>query len=338
MSDLGHISGAAVFQYLAHAEDRGVDISQGLAIASITRNEISQPESRVDGIRFELLLDWLIEESGDTLFGLHTSSHVQPGSYSVMGYIAMNSNTIFEAYDKMVRYEKLVGDMGVSNALALPGSRFAIQWTCRYPRQPVRRHLIENVLASWVRYVRWLADAEHMSPLEVWLEHPAPLNDLSDYQAVFKCPIRFDQPYSAVITDLTTLSLPMRQPDSMLCSTLEAHAQTALSRLSESDSLSQRIKYYLHASIANQLPRKEQTAQAFELTERTLHRRLQAEGTSWQRLLDEVRQSVAEHYLKNTEESQADIAQRLGYTDIRSFQRHFKQRSGLTPGQWRQQH
>lgn len=338
MTDLGHISGAAVFQYLAHAETVGVDIKAGLSFAGISKNEIAQPESRVDGIRFEQLLNWLSDKSGDPLFGLHTSSHVQPGSYSVMGYIAMSSNTIFEAYDKMVRYEKLVGDMGVSNAIALPGSRFAIHWECRYPRQPVRRHLIENVLASWVRYVRWLADAEQMSPLEIWFEHSAPVSDLTDYRAVFNCPVRFDQPYSAVVTDLSTLLLPMRQPDSLLCSTLEAHAQTALSRLSDDDSLSQRIKYYLHASMANQLPRKEQTAQAFELTERTLHRRLKAEGTSWQQLLDEVRLAIAEQHLLNTDSSQADIAQQLGYTDNRSFQRHFKRQHGITPGQWRQQH
>lgn len=335
MDDLGSISGPALYQYLVSAQTHQVDTAKGLDLAGLDAREIANADARIDGERFEALLKWLIETSGDAVFGLHTSEHIQPGSYSVMGYIAMSSSTILDAFTKMTQYEKLVGDMGTSHAEPLPGGRIAIHWRCRYPRQPVRRHLIENVFASWVRYVRWLAGDDSLNPIEVWLEHPAPAQGRDVYERIFRCPVRFSQPHSALVTDLAALSHPMRQPDPQLCATLESHARAELERLSEVQTMTSRVRRYLGQSIGQQLPRKEQAAEALGLNVRTLHRRLQEEGTSWQQLLDELRQQLAVQYLESTSLSQADIAQKLGYSDIRSFQRSFKRVHAMTPGDWR---
>lgn len=335
MDDLGNISGPALYQYLVSAQAHQVDTAKGLDFAGLDARDIAKADARIDGEQFETLLQWLIAACQDDVFGLHTSEHIQPGSYSVMGYIAMSSSTILDAFTKMTQYEKLVGDMGVSHAEPLPGGRIAIHWRCRYPRQPVRRHLIENVFASWVSYVRWLAGDDNLNPLEVWLEHPAPASGRDVYARIFRCPVKFSQPHSALVTDLASLSHPMRQPDPQLCATLESHAQAELERLSEVQTVSSRVRRYLNQSIGQQLPRREQAAEALGLNVRTLHRRLQEEDTNWQQLLDELRQTLAVQYLETSALSQADIAQKLGYSDIRSFQRSFKRVHAMTPGEWR---
>jgi AraC-like DNA-binding protein len=336
MDDLGNISGPAICQYLVSAQARQVDTARGLELAGISAINIDQADTRIDGERFEVLLRWLIAQSADPVFGLHTSEYIQPGSYSVMGYIAMSAATILDGFTKMTQYEKLVGDMGTSDAEPLPGGRIAIHWRCRYPRQPVRRHLIENVFASWVRYVRWLTGDEKINPIEVWLEHSAPPSHQEAYEQIFRCPVRFNQPHSALVSDLATLSHPMRQPDPQLCATLEAHARAELSRLTETQTLSSRVRRHLKRSINQQLPRKEQAAEALGMNVRTLHRRLKEEGTSWQQLLNGLREEMALEYLESTDSSQTEIAQWLGYSDIRSFQRSFKRLHGMTPGEWRQ--
>jgi AraC-like DNA-binding protein len=70
---------------------------------------------------------------------------------------------------------------------------------------------------------------------------------------------------------------------------------------------------------------------------RTLHRRLADEGHSWQKLLDQVRLHQARQLLCQSPAPQAEIAEALGYSDIRSFQRSFKRHTGMTPGQFRTQ-
>ena len=44
----------------------------------------------------------LIEVSGDPLFGLHSARFVQPGSWSVLGYIAINCATLGEAMGRII--------------------------------------------------------------------------------------------------------------------------------------------------------------------------------------------------------------------------------------------
>ena len=71
------------------------------------------------------------------------------------------------------------------------------------------------------------------------------------------------------------------------------------------------------------------------MTSRTLQRKLSQEGVSYQKLLDDVRQQMAEDYLRNTEMSIPDIALRLGYSETTSFHRKFKAAAGQTPGDYR---
>ncbi|WP_182523764.1 helix-turn-helix domain-containing protein [Nocardioides dongkuii] len=72
------------------------------------------------------------------------------------------------------------------------------------------------------------------------------------------------------------------------------------------------------------------------LTERSLRRRLTAEGTGYQALLDEVRSSIACSLLGGRATIPvADVADRLGYTDPAAFVRAFRRWTGTTPGAYR---
>ena len=337
MQDLGTISGAALNQYLVSARAAAVNPEQGLQHAGIDPALAEDPEARIPGERFESLLIWLIEASRDPLFGLHTSQFVQPGSYNVMGYIAMSATTLLEALSKVALYEKLVGDMGITETLARDGL-IEVRWLCRHQKQPARRHLIENVLGSWVRYARWLVGDDALNPDLVLIEHAAPDNRrlLEDYRKVFGCEVRFNQSCSALVAHPDMLSHKLRQPDPQLHSTLEAHAARKLQSLGIETTLAQKVRNRILASLNERLPRKEQVAEELGLNVRTLHRRLQDENTSWQDILDNLRQELARSYLKDTPMTQMEIAERLGYSDIRSFQRSFKRHHDMTPGDYRE--
>jgi AraC-like DNA-binding protein len=69
--------------------------------------------------------------------------------------------------------------------------------------------------------------------------------------------------------------------------------------------------------------------------ERTLHRRLHDEGTSFQRELDTVRHDFARQLLAGSAMHIARIATTLNYAGVGSFNRAFKRWTGLTPACWR---
>ncbi|MGI9288420.1 MAG: helix-turn-helix transcriptional regulator, partial [Pseudomonadales bacterium] len=84
-------------------------------------------------------------------------------------------------------------------------------------------------------------------------------------------------------------------------------------------------------------PRINDAAQQLHMSERTLRRKLAAENTSFQEVLNDVRYRIASEYLQSTMLSVADIADLLGFADPSNFRRAFMQWSGLSPAAYRSQ-
>jgi AraC-like DNA-binding protein len=82
-------------------------------------------------------------------------------------------------------------------------------------------------------------------------------------------------------------------------------------------------------------PRRTGIARALEMSERTLQRHLEAEGTSFQRLLDDTRRELAQQYLGQTDVSLADATYLLGFGDPSSFFRASKRWFGTSPRHYR---
>lgn len=336
MKDLGYASIPAVQQYLKTAAAAGIDYLPALARAGIDASLLTDNTKRVPGAALQTLLAELIPASGDVLYGLHTSQYIQPASYSVLGYIAMNCATLGEALAKVPVYEKIVGDMGVTRTMA-SGENTLVRWHCNFDNGEVRRHVIENVLASWTRYSRWVGDSWDQSPLKVSFEHAKPATaNLSEYEAVFQCPVFFDQPFSAIEISPEQIAHPIRQSDPILLKTLLDHATQLLAEIDQHETWSFRVKNLLRLMIRQDLPRKEFIAEKLGMTSRTLQRKLAEEGTGYQELLDELRQEMAQNYLRDSSLSIDEIGAMLGFAEPRSFHRSFKQWMGQTPGQYRE--
>ena len=78
-----------------------------------------------------------------------------------------------------------------------------------------------------------------------------------------------------------------------------------------------------------------QIANKLEMSERTLQRRLEAEGTSFQRLLDDTRREVAQQYLGQTDTSLCDATYLLGFSKQSSFFRACKRWFGTSARRYR---
>ncbi|MGC5703439.1 AraC family transcriptional regulator [Pseudomonas sp. NFXW11] len=334
MPSLGYTSVPPLLKYLLYAEQLGLATAPALAAAGLTAAQLNDTSLRLPLEVHEQLLDYFCRHSGDPLFGLNSARFVKPSSWNVLGYITMNCATLGEAMGRIMPFEKLVGDMGTSRA-ELAGDEVRLIWSCRHQRADIRRHLVENVLASWLLYARWIADSE-LSPSTVWFEHPLPEGaEAAQYETLFGCPVLFQQSCSALVAPLHYLQMPLRQADARLLKTLEDHAQAMMASLADAP-LALQVQNLLRQLLKNGLPRKEQVAEQLSMSERTLQRQLQQAGTSYQQILDDLRQELAEHYLLHSELSVEGIADCLGYSEQRSLHRAFKNRTGLTPGQFRQ--
>lgn len=307
-------------------------------MAQISVDLLENEGERLDGEQFQSLLLHLIRQSNDPLFGLKSSAYVQPGSYSVLGYIAMSSASLQEAIDQIIPYEKLVGDMGTTS-ISFENDCMLLTWNCIYTHPIVRQHMIDNVLASWCNYAKWMANIE-LGPMEIRLQRTMPeKTEVSAYKQAFGCEVSFECDENSVVIPKAFLKTPLRQPDQFLNKTLEIHAANQIAMLLENtSSLTIKVKNIIKSQLFQGAPRKEWVAECLAMNVRTLHRKLNSESTTYSMLLDEVRLELAKNYLLTENLELTEIANKLGFSESASFHRSFKQWTKMTPGEYKKKY
>lgn len=106
----GFVSVNALRQFLKLAQARDLDIDELCRDAGLPVDVLQGSGGQIQGWQFQRFLNVLLEATADPLLGLHVGDFVEPGSYSVLGYITMSCTTLGEAVERIAPYEKLVGD------------------------------------------------------------------------------------------------------------------------------------------------------------------------------------------------------------------------------------
>lgn len=140
-----------------------------------------------------------------------------------------------------------------------------------------------------------------------------PVSALRTYRRYFGCAVRFGQYEDGVVFSERDLASPIIDPDSQVY-------QAAISFI---DAKFTRHRPPLHAQARGVIMQllgtenctNERIAAVLNLHPRTLHRRLDAEGTSFQQIKDEVRRDVMLYYLQHTKLNFALISERLGFAE-----------------------
>jgi AraC-like DNA-binding protein len=156
--------------------------------------------------------------------------------------------------------------------------------------------------------------------------------DIRPYRQHFAAPLRFDSVIAAVVFPESHLSRPIVDADPLLHRLLFDNAELAIA--ATDPMLHIDVRRTIRQLMNRQCSRAE-VARRLGMHERTLGRRLQASGTTFQRLLDETRLDMALQLLRDTRVQVARVAAALGYRDPTVFTRAFTRWTGLTPSQFR---
>ena len=106
--------------------------------------------------------------------------------------------------------------------------------------------------------------------------------------------------------------------------------------MAEVDETAAIVRRLLVHSAGNFL-RISEVAEQLHVTERTLRRRLAAEGTDFRTIFDDIKNTLAQNYLRKTSLSVVEIADLLNYAEATNFHRAFQRWNSTTPADYRQQ-
>ena len=316
---------------LAQAQRQGIEESTLLRAAGIPLGELQAVRWPIDHITRL----WRAAErlTGDPGFGLKAGRQVSPASFNVVGFIVQSAATLRQALAEVQRFQSLVSDGGRFQLLPGPGT----SWLVYHPRQgdlAFSPHQLEAVLAAVVSASRWITHSTR-PPLRACFSHE-PVGPLAGYQAVFGCPVVFNQAFSGLLLDNTVLDEPLPQADAQLARLHEQHAQAQLMALEQQEGLDAVLRRWIGRRLdEGVVPTRAEAARFMGLGERTLARRLQAWGTHHEALLDEARRDRALHWVEHTARPLREVAQALGFAELSPFYRAFKRWTGQQPGAWR---
>jgi len=269
-----------------------------------------------------------LELTREPWLGLDVGRSTQISSHGPLGYAMVASANVGQALDVVQRY----------SALRLQITEFAVER--RNGRVQLR---IEDTL-GWADIDEYIS-SHIVGALCLLLETMTGMT-LPDTRVAFTYPtpawvneygtrlrgvtLEFDAPSAAIDIPESFASTPCMTADASafrqavrLCERAEAQHQS-------DGNVAQRVLDRL-LDREGDFPSLGEVAKALAMSDRTLNRKLKAQGTAYQILLDDVRQELAVWYLRQTDMPVEAIAERLGYLDTSNFSRTCKRWFGVTP-------
>lgn len=320
---------------LAAAQARGVD---GAALCERTGFDpalLANPDARIPLATENALWHAAADLTGDPCFGLHAVALVKPGDFDALDYAVRTAPDLLGALQRLARYNRLVHDIATFRVID-EGTRVTVEHGFAPPGLSPCRHASDFTLASLPAVAAQMC-GERVGVLAVQLAHPAPA-DVQPYVDTFGVVPRFGAAVSALVFDAERLRRPLPQADAGLSRIVTAHAERLLAERAPADgghATAARVARLVGERIANGPPALRDIARVLHLSERSLQRQLEAEGTRFSVLVEQVRRDLALRYLADHRLALGEVAYLLGYAEPSPFHRAFKRWTGMTPAEAR---
>ncbi|MFE8072234.1 AraC family transcriptional regulator [Marinobacteraceae bacterium S3BR75-40.1] len=324
------LSASYILSLLPVLEHWGIDAQALLAQAGMNPEQLRQPGARVSFFHALRLYSLCQMQVDDPLLAIVLGQHVRPRSFPVLGYAAMSSANLHEAIDRLMRFEKLVWNVGMTG-LRQEDGRACLQWSGRTSVPP---QFVEGAISGWVHFGRRIVADEGGLLQRVVFSHSA-ADDPARYAELLGADVQFDQDWNGLELAADRLDTPLLDSDPELRELMDSKGAALLEQYRQRTNLVSEVQALLVNQLRFAEPSLEDVAARLELTPRALVSRLGEQGLTFKALLDEVRKELALAYLEEAQLALVDIAFLLGFSEQSAFNRAFKRWTGQTPGQFR---
>ena len=339
-AELQRVPNAFVKAVLLQARSFGKDINTLVAEAGFEYNPLDVEAAESASVeQYSRLCLALFRSIGDESGGILSGVATPLGGTRLLAYSMINCRNLEQALLRAMEFNASCRERGESLVLHelkhdADGKTARLNYLSGDAAQRGLQGSALCSLAMWMRFCAWLVD----QPIDILAagcasERPPKRSGLDHF---FHCPIQFSQPCNWVEFSDSALQLPIKRDESELERFLKfAPYHVVIKPLVTEQGIAPRIRRLLGDDFRSELPGFDELARQLNMSERTLRRRLDREGTSYQRIKDTVRREAAIAYLANPEMTVGDVAELLGFSDPSAFHRSFKRWTGRSPGDYR---
>jgi AraC-like DNA-binding protein len=326
-------TGVAARLAVAFLREHDLPIASLLSRAGVSESDIDDRQRRIGAAAQGRILEYAAETLGDSEFGLHLAQKVNPREAGLLFYVSSAAEDIGDALALVARYCRIVNE-----AVRLKLIRSPEGITIEIKFIGVPRHFAwqntEFIVAAMVKGLREMAGRDFL-PTQVGFTL-AREPDSGEFQRFFGCPVEFSGPADRFSLSNETLAIPLMTSDEYLLETLRPVCdEAAKERNTAHGTLRSSIENEVQKLLPHGKANRQRVAKALGLTERTLAQKLGEENTSYEKIVDRLRHSLALQYIKEPSVSVAQIAWLLGYEGPTSFNHAFARWTGRSASEAR---
>ncbi len=323
---------AFVRNVLMAAVRKGANLQALCTAMDITPEVLEQTDARANLEQCTKVWEVAIQHTGDPFLGLHLGEASSPALAGMVGYLMESSADLQTAFQNVQQFNTLITN-ATEFSLEIRGDEF-----CYYiePVQAWRllsaeatRQVVEHSMAGSIHIAKMLC-GKTIYPVRVLLRTARPQN-IQAYISVLKCEPLFQQEHNCIIYRLRDMQLPVIGHNPVLNRFFRDLLEKEILKIQQQESFASEVRRAILQNFNHVLPQLSDIVQYLRVSPRTLQRKLQEEGTSFQEIFDAIKLELATSMLKNPSLTVNEVAYKLGYAEPSIFRRAFKKWTGTNP-------
>ena len=326
-------SSAVPSEYAAHLVDVvgrfGVRVDRLLQDSGIRPGMLEGASMVVPKGTFFSLVERALALTSEPGLGFYYGLSLKLSSHGPLGLLAMTSPTLRDALSAAERFMQLRATE-LTMRLEEVGDRVAVAFSHAVPA-PLQVFFTESFFVTLLHVGRALTGRMLPGVCEHAYAEPA---HFKRFAHLLPPHARFGRPENRLIFSAALLDEQVLTSDEVMARRVERECQAELAALDRRLSFVSKVRRDLRTARTG-LPSLEQTAERRGVSDRTLKRKLAAQGTSYRALVEELRKERAVELLRDGTHAVGSVAALLGYADKASFHRAFRRWFGTTPAVFR---
>lgn len=268
--------------------------------------------------------------SGDPAFSIRMVSETSTARHKIAFLAASYANNFRDGLARVARFKRLCSPDRIRLEEREGNVAVTIEWPIGTEPEPPLS--VDANFALLIELGR-RGTGRRISPVTLDLRRPAPPSD--PHHEYFGCPIRYGAKHDKMVLSTAHLDLPFNSSNAEMLALVTPALALAMQQIEWQASLADQVKSSLKRAMSMGAPDIAFVARELGLSQRTLQRRITADGQTFRGLLTAARHEMSLRFLADAAIDIKEIAYLLGYDDSKSFHRAFRQWEDVTPSQWR---
>ena len=314
--------------------EMGIGAKTALARTGLKPEDLRNPSVKTSVRQLVQACRNVIEENAAPDTGFRVGMRMHISSYGMYGYALLCCETLRDVTQLAVKYHRLATP---TVAMSFREEDGEAVWSFDNivdldPSDPLYRFLVE------VQYgIHTVLGRDLLGPAfvltKVRARYAAPPHRVA-YRRHLGGTAEFNQPVDELRYAASLLDRPLTYRNPLTAAMVTEVCERLLEDARRETGIASSV-YRLLMQVPGRFDDLETLASRLDTTARTLRRRLQQEGTSYQEILAEVRCRLAKEYLRTTRMTTEDIAEMLGFSESANFRHAFKRWTGKAPSDFR---